>query len=396
MGMAHATQVAHSPRSPFRHTTFTAVWIATLVSNIGAWMYSSASAWLMTSLDADPLMVSLVQVAATLPMVVLALPAGALADIVDIRRFLIGAEVFIAVVSTLFAAFVWFHLISPRSLLLFILLIESGSAASAIGAVFALPWLKTTLGPNRLVAAGSIGTAIVLFLYGVARAPVTALGASIIAGVCWIAVLSTLNVSAQLALPEWVRGRGLAVYVTVSFGALTLGSMLWGQVARIGGVPMAHYIAAAGLLLTVPLTWRWQLQTGSALDLTPSMHWPTPVLSQHVESDAGPVLVTVEYRINETNRQAFLRGLDLLSHERRRDGAYAWGLFEDVAEPGGFLETFLIESWLEHLRQHKRVTNADRVLQQHVHRLLKGPPIVVHLIAAHPVPEKQQSRRDTM
>ena len=543
MGMAHATQIAHSPWSPFRHTTFTAVWIATLVSNIGAWMYSSASAWLMTSLDADPLMVSLVQVAATLPMVVLALPAGALADIVDIRRFLIGAEVFIAVVSTLFAAFVWFHLISPSSLLLFILLIESGSAASApawqsvvpqlvprqemsaavamnsmginvsraigpalggaitaafglaapfwvngvsnlgvigallrwrsaptpdsqlpaerfvsalrtgvrhsrnnrhltatllraigffffascywallplvarnqvggnaafygivlgaigasaIGAVFALPWLKTTLGPNRLVAAGSIGTAIVLFLYGVARAPVTALGASIIAGACWIAVLSTLNVSAQLALPEWVRGRGLAVYVTVSFGALTLGSMLWGQVARIGGVPMAHYIAAAGLLLTVPLTWRWKLQTGSALDLTPSMHWPTPVLSQHVESDAGPVLVTVEYRINETNRQAFLRGLELLSHERRRDGAYAWGLFEDVAEPGRFLETFLIESWLEHLRQHKRVTNADRVLQQHVHRLLKGPPIVVHLIAAHPVPEKQQSRRDIM
>src|SRR5208337_5048037 len=60
---------------------------------------------------------------------------------------------------------------------------------------------------------------------------------------------------------EWVRGRGLAAYVTVSFGALTLGSMLWGQVARIGGVPMAHCIAAAGVLLAIPLTWRWKLQT---------------------------------------------------------------------------------------------------------------------------------------
>ncbi|MGO8858478.1 MAG: MFS transporter [Steroidobacteraceae bacterium] len=529
-----ATQVAHSPWSPFRHTVFTVIWIATLVSNIGSWMYSSASAWLMTSLDADPLMVSLVQVAATLPMVVLALPAGALADIVDKRRFLIGAEVFIAVVSTVFAAFVWFRIISPSSLLIFTLLIESGSAASApawqsvvpqlvprqevpaavamnsmginvsralgpalggvitaafgiaapfwvnsvsnlgvigalvrwrsaptrdsqlpaerflsalrtgvrhsrnnrhlratllravgffffascywallplvarnqvggsatfygivlgaigasaIGGVFALPWLKATLGPNRLVAVGSIGTAVALFLYGVARVPATTLGASIIAGVCWIAVLSTLNVSAQLALPEWVRGRGLAAYVTVSFGALTLGSMLWGQVARIGGVPMAHCIAAAGVLLAIPLTWRWKLQTGAALDLTPSMHWPNPVLGQQVESDAGPVLVTVEYRIDETNREAFLRGLDLLSHERGRDGAYAWGLFEDVAEPGRFLETFLVESWLEHLRQHKRVTNADRVLQQHVHRLLKGPPSVTHLIAAHPPPK---------
>jgi hypothetical protein len=107
------------------------------------------------------------------------------------------------------------------------------------------------------------------------------------------------------------------------------------------------------------------------------------VLSRHVESDAGPVMVTIEYRINEADRAAFLRALDLLSHERGRDGAYAWGLFEDVAEPGKFLETFLVESWLEHLRQHKRVTNADRVLQQQVHRLLKVPPTTTHLVAAY-------------
>src|SRR5208337_4781356 len=94
--------------------------------------------------------------------------------------------------------------------------------ASAIAGVFALPWLKTNLGPNRVVAAGSAGTAVAMVLYGVSRDPVTALAASAIAGVCWIAVLSTLNISAQLALPEWVRGRGLAVYVTVFFGALTL------------------------------------------------------------------------------------------------------------------------------------------------------------------------------
>jgi predicted MFS family arabinose efflux permease len=539
MDAAHSTQVAHSPWSPFRHATFTVIWIATLVSNVGAWMYSAASAWLMTRLDADPLMVSLVQVAATLPMVLFALPAGALADIVDKRRFLIGAESFIAVASTLFAALVWLRLINPSTLLLFIFLIESGSAAtaaawqsvvpqlvprqelpaavamnsaginvsralgpalgglitvafgiaapfwvngvsnlgvigallrwrsaprrdaqlpaerfisalrtgvrhsrnnrhlratllravgfflfascywallplvalnqvgggaafygillgaigaSAIGGVFALPWLKATLGPNRVVAAGSIGTAVALLLYGTARGPVIALGASGIAGICWIAVLSTLNVSAQLALPEWVRGRGLAVYVTVFFAALTLGSAFWGQVARIGGVPMAHFIAAAGLALTLPLTRRWKLQTGAAIDLTPSMHWPTPVLSHHVESDPGPVLVTVEYRINDADREAFLHALELLSRERGRDGAYAWGLFEDAAEPGRFLETFLVESWLEHLRQHKRVTNADRVLQQHVRRLLKGPPTITHLVAAHSPPGKRDSR----
>jgi MFS family permease len=131
MDAAHATPVAHSPWSPFRHTAFTIIWIATLVSNIGGWMYSSASAWLMSSLDPNPLLVSLVQVATTLPMMLFALPAGALADIIDKRRFLIGAECFIAVVCTLFAALVWLRLITLGTLLLFIFLIESGSAAAA-------------------------------------------------------------------------------------------------------------------------------------------------------------------------------------------------------------------------------------------------------------------------
>ena len=71
-----------------------------------------------------------------------------------------------------------------------------------------------------------------------------------------------------------------------------------------------------------------------------------------------------------------------LSRERKRDGAYAWGVFQDAADEGRFLETFLLDSWLEHLRQHKRVTNADRVLEDHVRRFLKAEPIVTHLIAA--------------
>ncbi len=125
-----------------------------------------------------------------------------------------------------------------------------------------------------------------------------ALAASIIAGVSWIAVLASLNVSAQVALPEWVRGRGLAIFVTVFFGAMTLGSAIWGQVAGMLGLPTAHFMAAAGALVAIPLTWRWKLQTGAGIDLTPSMHWPAPVVSHEIEHDRGPVLVTVEYRID--------------------------------------------------------------------------------------------------
>ena len=73
--------------SPFRGRVFRLLWAATVVANIGGWMYNAAAGWLMTSLDSDPLMVSLVQAAASLPMFLFALPAGALADIIDKRRF---------------------------------------------------------------------------------------------------------------------------------------------------------------------------------------------------------------------------------------------------------------------------------------------------------------------
>ena len=92
--------------------------------------------------------------------------------------------------------------------------------------------------------------------------------------------------------------------------------------------------------------------------------------------------VTVEYRISPQDREAFLLALAKVGSERRRDGAYRWGVFEDTADPARFVETFLVDSWLEHLRQHERVTNADRVLQTQVQGFqLEGTPKVTHMVA---------------
>jgi quinol monooxygenase YgiN len=163
---------------------------------------------------------------------------------------------------------------------------------------------------------------------------------------------------------------------------LTLGSAAWGEVASFVGLPTAHYLAAAGAVIAIPLTWRWKLQTGAGMDLTPSMHWPS-ISAMDIERDRGPVLVTVEYCIRPEDRDAFLQAIARLEHGRRRDGAYAWGIFEDAAEPGRMVETFLVESWMEHLRQHERVTNADRLVQDAVDRFhLSGEPKVTHFIAA--------------
>ena len=136
---------------------FTAIWTATVVSNIGGWMYNVASGWLMISLDPNPLTVSMVQVANSLPMFLFAIPAGALMDIVDQRRFLIFGEVTVTITSTAFAALVWLHLITPTSLLLFSFIVTVGSAITypAWQAVVARLVPKPEL--PAAVAANSVG-----------------------------------------------------------------------------------------------------------------------------------------------------------------------------------------------------------------------------------------------
>jgi len=238
------------------------------------------------------------------------------------------------------------------------------------------------LGPNGLVGAGEVGTGVSLLLFGFAHEPTTAAMASIIAGASWIAVVASLNVSAQVALPDWIRGRGLATYLAVFFGTMTIGSALWGELAGVTGISAAHFIAAAGALVAIPLTWHWKLQTGAVIDLSPSMHWPEPIVTKTIANDSGPVMVTIEYHVDPKDRAAFLAAMDVLSQERKRDGAYAWCVFQDAAKESVFLETFFFESWLEHLRQHARVTKADRLLENDVRRFVHGTPKITHYVAS--------------
>jgi MFS family permease len=261
------------------------------------------------------------------------------------------------------------------------LLLGAIGAGAVVGA-FIMPRVRVNLGADRLVALGSVATALALLLFGFATHPAVAFAASALAGVSWIGAVATLNVSAQVALPAWVRGRGLAAYATVMFGSLALGSAVWGRAASMLGLPAAHYLAAAGAIAAIPLLRRWKLQTGAALDLTPSMHWPEPVVGNEVGDDRGPVLVTIEYRVAPQDREAFLAAIRPVSVERRRDGAYRWGVFEDTAEAGRWIETFLVDSWAEHLRQHARVTNADLPMEQALRRFQTGgSPVVTHFVA---------------
>src|SRR6516162_1266432 len=92
-------RAAPSAWSPLQSALFRNLWIATIVSNVGSWMQDVGAGWLMTELSSSPSMVALVEAADSLAMMLLALPAGALADIVDRRRLLIAAQVYLMLIT---------------------------------------------------------------------------------------------------------------------------------------------------------------------------------------------------------------------------------------------------------------------------------------------------------
>ena len=194
--------------------------------------------------------------------------------------------------------------------------------------------------------------------------------------------MTVLFMSMQVSLPEWVRGRGLAVFLTVYFGALTAGSALWGKIASDLGVPSALYISAGCTVLGMLASWPWKLQTSATQDLTPSLHWNKPAFQEQLSGKRGPVLVSVEYQIDPRDREPFLAILQELGRERRRDGAFAWNVFESPAGDGRVLETSLLASYLEFEYARARVTKADQLLQDKAGAYLKAPPKVEFLIAA--------------
>src|SRR5246500_805525 len=185
-----------SPWIAFRHSTFTVVWTATVVATIGTWMVNASCGWLMASLDPDPLTVSLVQVASSLPMFLFALPAGALADIVDKRRFLVASEIVITAIAASNAVLVGLDLINPTILLFLTFLLGAGAAFTAPAWQSIVPQLVPKRDLAAAVASNGVGV-------NISRAIGPALGGVVIGAVgiaapFWINALSNLGVIAAL------------------------------------------------------------------------------------------------------------------------------------------------------------------------------------------------------
>jgi MFS family permease len=521
-----------SPWSPLGHQVFRALWMAGLVSDVGSWMHDVGGAWLMTSLSPSPLLVSLLQSADSLAIFLLALPAGALADVVDRRRLAILTQAWLLTGAALLGVLTLTHHMTPWRLIglsfamgigaaldgpvwqaltpevvprkelpaavtlgglsfnlakaagpamgglvvaaagpfavfllnavsfaygIFVLLrwrrepvrtslpaerwmsamqtgvrfvrnspdlvtifVRSGvslvgtsgllallplfarqelglgslgygtlmgcmGVGSVVSATVLLPRLRAKVSTDGVLGLGAVTLSVGLLGLASSRDARTAGAAMFVCGIASMSVISSLNVAVQMSTPPWVRARVLSVHLLVFQGANALGSVTWGALAARTSLRTAMIGAALALVAGLAARFRFRLDPGEH-DFSPSLHWPKPMLVCEPSIDAGPVLVTVEYRVSPANVPGFLAAAAVLGRGRRRFGAFQWEMFRDPAQPERFVETYMVESWGAHLRQHERVSVEEQVDEGGVRaRVVPGvEPIVTHLIAARP------------
>ena len=515
--------------APLRSPVFRMLWGTWMAANICMWMNDVAAAWLMTSLTTSPIWVALVQSASTLPVFLLGLPSGALADILDRRRYFAATQLWVSVNAVILAALSLSGHLTAQMLLLLtfsngiglamrwpvfaaivpqIVSREQMSAALAlngiamnlsrvIGPVLAggllaafspavvfvlnallaglafwlvLRWKNTprasALPGERFMGAMRVGlnftmqsprlklillriflfflqsTALVALLPLVARnlhgggagtftvmmscvgagAIVAALyfprwrqrfdrdqfvrlgtlthaalsllivavgelwvalPAMVLIGMAWISVANSLTIAAQMAMPDWVRARGMSIYQMALMGGAAAGSLLWGQVASWADVQGAVMAAAVFGLLVWFLTRRLSVEGGVDVDYTPTPVGAASEPVSEVGPDEGPVMVTLEYQIDPARAKAFAEIMQRTRRARLRQGALSWGLFRDVALPGRYVEYFVDETWLEHRRRLERFSAFDAELREQrlAFHLGPQPPLLRRYVA---------------
>ena len=491
---------------PMKYRAYRAIWLANLFANLGMWAQSVASAWVVTEQHGSPLMVAMIQVASALPLVLLSIVAGVLADNHDRRKLMLvgmviqtAGGVFITVIAEvatltpellilsilgislgsalitpawqaavneqvprsavagavllnsvnfnvaravgpalggimlgfcapkwvfllnslcslvlMYAIWRWHREVPARSLpperiregvkaaLQFthystvtrIVMLRSflfGICASAIwallplladqnpegsavlygymlgtlgiGAIFGsvgIDRLRRRMGTGRMISLASGVCAAMLLILGSTHNLWCVFIALLLSGSCWIAALSTYNASVQLLVPDWVKGRALALYQTSLYGGLALGSFLWGHLASTMTVLGALQAAGIVMLVCAVLLYHSKLPS---LDDNDMLHVDGPA---HIapaiafNPQRGSVMVTVDYRIPEARTHEFIRAMRRQRKLRLRNGAERWWLYRDTQERALWQEVFLVRNWLQHLRMQDRMTIADK------------------------------------
>jgi hypothetical protein len=256
-----------------------------------------------------------------------------------------------------------------------------GAGAIAM-ALFALPKLRARFTFDHVLVGASLMSAVATAIVALVPGRLCMGIVIAVAGAGWMSGVNTFSVASQSAFPNWVRARSSAIYLVVMQGSFAIGALVWGRLTSHFGAPLALGVAAAGLVLSAILSRHLPISHVEQLDLSPSGSWPGHTLANEPAPADGPVLITIEYKIDPPDAAAFRAAMFHVRETRLRNGAFRCSVFVDLEDPTLYRETFLVGSWAEHLRQHERATMEDLRIEKAAlafHRKPE-PPVVRHLL----------------
>ncbi len=258
----------------------------------------------------------------------------------------------------------------------------------AIGGVLLNGRVRERYPNERIIAASFLGFAIGLFILALGRHIAVSAVGLMIAGACWVLALSLFNVSVQMSTPRWVVGRALSFYQTATFGGMALGSWIWGLVAESHSVSVALLVSCALLTLGVFIGRWFGVGEFGALDLDPLNTFTEPELRLDLRARSGPIVIMIDYVIDEKDTDAFLAAIHRRRRVRIRDGARNWCLLRDLENPDLWSERFHVATWNDYLRHNARRTKSDLEGFETLQALHRGPgrPRVHRLIERQTVP----------
>lgn len=265
--------------------------------------------------------------------------------------------------------------------------------AGGVVAGMGLPALRKHADRDAVVVIASLSSCAGIALLAVSRHWVVASIGMLLFGLGWVAAFATLQAAAQLVAPPWVRARALAIYQLSFNGALAVGSFGWGWLGTRIGLPGALLAAAVTGVALVVLVRDYRISADAARSTRAPD--PRPIVPEAPAAELEPLLHTargrvmgsVRYQVATEDRDAFLAAMAEVRRARGRAGALFWQLYEDVAHPEGWLETWLVESWTDHLREASRTSAEDEAILARAAAFQQdgGRPTLARYIAVTPL-----------
>jgi len=257
-------------------------------------------------------------------------------------------------------------------------LLSAGFGAGAVAGALWLPRHLQRLTLNVVTLSGVALWTVALLLVAATRYTGVALVGVFGCGMAWVSVFASLSAGTQSTAPAWVRARAVSMNLVAVQASLAVGSALWGALASAAGVRISLGVSAGALVLLHLVHRRVAVEMGKESDVMPGAQLPELTITGEPLPDDGPVLIQIEYRIDASNRNGFVRAIRRVGPTRRRNGATSWRVYRDLGEEDRYVERYVIASWAEYVRLRSRMTMTDSRLQAQVEQLQRpGVPIRV-------------------